>query len=34
MPTSLDVYREPHAVTPDSLQHLLRDSFEANTFWK
>jgi aminopeptidase N len=33
-PTSLDLYRELHAVTPDSLQPLLHDLFQANTFWK
>ncbi len=33
MPTSLDLYRELQAVTPDSLQYLLHDLFEANTFW-
>ncbi|HYC28520.1 MAG TPA: M1 family aminopeptidase, partial [Chitinophagaceae bacterium] len=31
--TSLDLYRELKAVTPDSLQTLLHDLFEANTFW-
>ncbi|NIR43332.1 MAG: ABC transporter permease [Gemmatimonadetes bacterium] len=34
LPTSLDLYRELQAVTPDSLQHLLHDLFEANTFWE
>lgn len=34
MPTSLDLYRELQAVTPDSLQYLLHDLFEANTFWE
>lgn len=33
LPTSLDLYRELKAVTPDSLQVLLHDLFEANTFW-
>ncbi|MBC6608814.1 ABC transporter permease [Hymenobacter sp. BT188] len=33
-PTSLDLYRELQAATPDSLQPLLRDLFEANTFWE
>jgi ABC-2 type transport system permease protein len=33
LPTSLDLYRELQAVTPDSLQYLLHDLFEANTFW-
>jgi ABC-2 type transport system permease protein len=32
--TSLDLYRELHAITPDSLQYLLHDLFEANTFWE
>ncbi len=32
--TSLDLYRELQAVTPDSLQYLLYDLFEANTFWE
>ena len=31
--TSLDLYRELHAITPDSLRYLLHDLFEANTFW-
>jgi len=31
--TTLDMYRELQAVTPDSLQPLLHDLFEANTFW-
>ena len=34
LPTSLDLYRELQAVTPDSLQFLLHDLFEANTFWE
>ncbi len=34
LPTSLDLYRELQAVTPDSLQYLLHDLFEANTFWE
>ena len=29
--TTLDLYRELQAVTPDSLQYLLHDLFEANT---
>ena len=33
-PTTLDLYRELQAVTPDSLQYLLHDLFEANTFWE
>jgi ABC-2 type transport system permease protein len=32
--TSLDLYRELQAVTPGSLQDLLHDLFEANTFWE
>jgi hypothetical protein len=32
--TSLDLYAELQAVTPDSLRHLLADLFEANTFWE
>ena len=31
--TTLDLYRELQAVTPDSLQGLLHDLFEVNTFW-
>jgi hypothetical protein len=31
--TSLDLYLELKAVTPDSLHYLLHDLFEANTFW-
>ena len=31
--TTLDLYRELHAVTPDSLRYLLHDLFEVNTFW-
>jgi len=34
LPTSLDLYRELRAVTPDSLRYLLVDLFEANTFWE
>jgi ABC-2 type transport system permease protein len=33
LPTTLDLYRELRAVTPDSLYSLLHDLFEANTFW-
>ncbi|WP_299986396.1 M1 family aminopeptidase [uncultured Pontibacter sp.] len=33
-PTSLDLYRELKSVTPDSLQYLLQDLFEKNTFWE
>lgn len=32
--TSLELYRELEAVTPDSLRYLLHDLFEANTFWE
>ena len=32
--TSLDLYRELRAVTPDSLRPLLHDLFAANTFWE
>jgi hypothetical protein len=31
--TTLDMYRELQAVTPDSLEPLLHDLFEVNTFW-
>ncbi|MBA9076267.1 ABC transporter permease/M1 family aminopeptidase [Rufibacter quisquiliarum] len=31
--TSLDLYQELEAATPDSLQYLLHDLFKANTFW-
>ncbi|MQA91974.1 MAG: hypothetical protein GEU90_17420 [Gemmatimonas sp.] len=31
--TTLDLYRELQAVTPDSLRHLLHDFFEVNAFW-
>ena len=31
--TTLDMYHELQAVTPDSLKPLLRDFFETNTFW-
>jgi aminopeptidase N len=34
LPTSLDLYRELQAVTPDSFRGLLADLFEANTFWE
>ena len=34
LPTSMDLYRELQAVTPDSYQYLLRDLFEKNTFWE
>jgi hypothetical protein len=32
-PTSLDLYAELRAVTPDSLNHLLTDLFETVTLW-
>jgi ABC-type transport system involved in multi-copper enzyme maturation permease subunit len=32
--TSPDLYRELQALTPDSLQYLLHDLFEANTVWQ
>ncbi|HSJ09595.1 MAG TPA: M1 family aminopeptidase, partial [Longimicrobiales bacterium] len=32
--TTLDLYRELQAVTPDTLQYLLHDLFAANTFWE
>jgi ABC-type transport system involved in multi-copper enzyme maturation permease subunit len=31
--TTIDMYRELQAVTPDSLRPLLHDLFEVNTFW-
>ncbi|MES2648997.1 MAG: M1 family aminopeptidase [Bacteroidota bacterium] len=34
LPTSLDLYGELRAVTPDSVQTLLHDLFKANTFWE
>ncbi|WP_224245460.1 ABC transporter permease/M1 family aminopeptidase [Hyalangium gracile] len=33
LPTSLDLYRELQAVTPEEQRGLLHDLFEANTFW-
>jgi hypothetical protein len=33
-PTSLDLYHELKLAAPDSLQPLLYDFFEANTFWE
>jgi hypothetical protein len=32
--TTLDLYRELQAVTPDSLHYLLHDLFEVNTYWE
>ncbi|RYU95623.1 M1 family aminopeptidase [Emticicia agri] len=34
LPTSLNLYQELKAATPDSLQYMLHDLFEKNTFWK
>jgi hypothetical protein len=34
LPTTLDLYRELKAVTPDTFQSLLHDLFEANTYWE
>ncbi|MFD2514759.1 ABC transporter permease/M1 family aminopeptidase [Pontibacter locisalis] len=34
LPTSLDLYRELQAVTPDTLKHLLSDLFVTNTYWE
>jgi ABC-2 type transport system permease protein len=34
LPTSLDLYRELRAATPDSLHPLLHDLFAANTYWE
>ena len=31
--TTLDLYRELVAVTPDSMRYLLHDLFEVNTYW-
>lgn len=32
--TTLDLYRELEAVTPDSMKYLLHDLFEVNTLWE
>jgi hypothetical protein len=32
--TTLDLYRELQAATPDSLEYLLHDLFEVNTYWQ
>lgn len=32
--TTLDLYRELQAVTPDSMKYLLHDLFEVNTYWE
>ena len=34
LPTSMDLYSELKAATPDSLQSLLEDLFERNTYWE
>ena len=34
LPTTLDLYRELQAVTPEELRYLLADMFEANTYWE
>ena len=34
LPTPLDLYHELQAVAPESLQGLLADLFETNTFWE
>ncbi|HEX7314768.1 MAG TPA: hypothetical protein VF297_12655 [Pyrinomonadaceae bacterium] len=34
LPTTLDLYSELQAVTPDELRYLLADLFEANTYWE
>jgi ABC-2 type transport system permease protein len=34
LPTSKDLYAELKSVTPDSLQTLLGDLFERNTYWE
>ena len=34
LPTSLDLYRELQAVTPDDASVSARRLFEANTFWE
>jgi hypothetical protein len=34
LPTSMDLYRELQAVTPDQFQYLLKDLFERNTIWE
>ena len=34
LPTSLDLYRQLQAVTPDSLHTLLADLFERNAYWE
>lgn len=34
LPTTLDLYKELQAVTPEELRYLLVDMFEANTYWE
>jgi hypothetical protein len=34
LPTTLDLYRELQAVTPEELRYVLVDLFEANTYWE
>jgi ABC-2 type transport system permease protein len=34
VPTTLDLYEEIKKVTPDSLNYLLLDLFEKNTYWR
>jgi ABC-2 type transport system permease protein len=34
LPTTLDLYHELQRVTPDSLNYLLHDLFEKNTYWR
>ena len=34
LPVTLDLYAELQQVTPDSLQYLVKDLFEHNTFWE
>lgn len=34
VPTTLDLYKEIRQVTPDTLDYLLRDMFEQNTYWR
>ena len=33
LPTSLDLYKELQAVTPEDMHYLLVDLFEVNTYW-
>lgn len=34
LPTTLDLYAELQAVTPEELRYLLADLFETNTYWE